>query len=259
MASMHYLLQFFGLCLGINILMFVPAYLLKTDKLTDISYSLTFIIVALAAYAHSDKTPVQIFALILILLWAFRLGGFLFIRILKTGRDKRFDQMRQRPWAFFRFWFFQGLTVFLVLLPALLLSGDAVSIINWASTLGVLIFGTGLILEAVADAQKFKFKQTNPHGQWIDSGVWRISRHPNYLGEVMVWCGLYLFTFASLDNLSRLYGLASPIYIAGILLFFSGVPLLEKAADKKWGQLGAYKKYKREVPLLVPNARSLRR
>lgn len=239
--------------------MFIPAYLLKTDRLTDISYSLTFIFVALVSYFKSSRAEAHSLALMLILLWATRLGGFLFIRINKIKVDHRFDEMRHRPWAFFRFWFFQGLTVFVVLLSALLLwnvKNTTLSIVSWV---GVAIFITGLALEAFADAQKFKFNNKKTKDAWIDQGVWRISRHPNYLGEVLVWVGVYLFAYTSLSTAGRFVAMASPIYIAAILLFFSGVPLLEKSADKKWGSSPDYRQYKKSVPLLIPSLGSLRR
>lgn len=247
------------IAVGLNLLMFIPAYHFKTDRLTDLSYSVTFIILAVLGFAQSAKTPAQTVVLFMVLLWALRLGGFLFIRINKIKKDSRFDEMRQKPWSFFRFWLFQGLTVFIVLAAALAIWRQPLAGIGLLSYLGWLVFGLGLALEAVADLQKYRFNLKKTKDIWIDTGVWRISRHPNYLGEILVWTGVYMFCFPALSWLARLVSLASPLYIAAILLFFSGVPLVEKVADKKWGANQDYKNYKAEVPLLVPTAASLKR
>jgi steroid 5-alpha reductase family enzyme len=124
---------------------------------------------------------------------------------------------------------------------------------------GFVIFGLGLATEAIADWQKYRFNQRKTKDIWIDNGLWRISRHPNYLGEIMVWAGIYVFCFTGLSITARLVSLASPLYIASILLFFSGLPLVEKAADKRWGDNPDYQEYKRKVPVLVPNFKSLKR
>jgi len=245
--------------LGLNLILFIPAYKFQTDKLTDLSYSLTFIIIAVFAFARSSGSAAHLLLLIIVLAWALRLGGFLFIRINKMKKDSRFDEMRQKPWSFFRFWFFQGLTVFVVLAAALAFWSNPLARINAISYAGWLIFGLGLALEAMADYQKYRFSNTKTKDIWIDTGFWRISRHPNYLGEIMVWLGVYIFCFTSMSVTGRFLGLASPIYIAGILLFFSGMPLIEKSADKKWGKLKDYQEYKKQVPSLVPSLKSIKR
>ena len=247
------------IAVGLNLAMFIPAYLLKTDRLTDLSYSITFIVLALLGFSQSAKTSVQFAVLVMVLLWAIRLGGFLFIRINKMKDDSRFDEMRGKFWSFFRFWFFQGITVFIVLAAALALWREPASSVGVVSYLGIVVFAVGFALESVADYQKFRFSLTKTKDVWIDTGVWRFSRHPNYLGEIMVWVGIYLFAFSSLSSAARLLALVSPLYIAAILLFFSGVPLLEKSANKKWGHDQAYKNYKQHVPILIPTVASLRR
>jgi steroid 5-alpha reductase family enzyme len=245
--------------IGFNLLLFIPAYIFKTDKLTDLSYSLTFILLCIVGFASSAKAPGQMLVTLMVLLWAIRLGGFLFIRVNKTGKDSRFDNMRSQFWPFLRFWVFQGLTVFVVMASATALYREPTALPNAWYYLGWVVFGLGLGLEALADYQKYKFGQMKTKNAWIDSGFWRISRHPNYLGEIMVWSGIYIFVLSNLHGLARIFALASPIYIILILLFFSGIPLLEKSADKKWGANKDYQDYKNQVPVLVPTLDSLKR
>lgn len=121
---------------------------------------------------------------------------------------------------------------------------------------GLAIFIVGLAIETMADLQKSKFRNdVNNKGKWINSGLWRYSRHPNYFGEIIVWIGFYVFALQSLDLNSALIALVSPVFISLLLVFVSGIPLLEKSADKKWGNDKEYLDYKRKtsILLLLPN------
>lgn len=239
--------------------MFVPAFIFKTDKITDISYAVTFAVVAIAGYLRSDQTTLHKVILALVLLWSLRLGTFLFIRINKIKKDVRFDGMRDKFFAFLRFWLLQGLSVFVVMLAASLGFMQKDTNLTIVTYLGILIFLKGLAIESIADAQKFKFN-SNPanKGKWIAIGVWKLSRHPNYLGEMMVWIGIYLTVVSSLLPAGILWALLSPIYIVSLLLFVSGVPMLEKSADTKWGKDIKFVKYKKEVPVLLPTFKSIK-
>jgi steroid 5-alpha reductase family enzyme len=135
--------------------------------------------------------------------------------------------------------------------------GTKLNALTWT---GVAVFLAGLCIEAVADKQKFAFNSLKQNkGKWIDTGIWRASRHPNYLGEMLVWWGMFMVVLASLSGVNILWAALSPLYIMSLLLFVSGVPLLEKSADKKWGKDKAYKLYKNEVPVLVPTLESIKR
>lgn len=239
--------------LGFNIAMFAPAFIYKTDKLTDISYALTFIAVVIFGYTRSDKSMGHVILLVAILAWAIRLGGFLFMRIQRMKRDRRFDDKRDYFFKFLGFWLIQGFTVPVVMLAAILFFSESQTRVGFVSYIGLLMFAVGLLVEAIADHQKFKFSGISTNkDKWIESGLWSVSRHPNYLGEIMVWSGIYIFVFDSLTGLAKLGGLFSPLYIAGLLLFVSGVPLLEKSAEKKWGKDKKYQAYKKRTPVMVP-------
>ncbi|HSW78685.1 MAG TPA: DUF1295 domain-containing protein [Candidatus Babeliales bacterium] len=243
--------------IAFNLLLFLPAYFLQTDKLTDISYAITFIAIAIFGFLQSRQELVDYLALLMVGVWALRLGAFLLIRIFKQGKDSRFDEMRKNWPSFLRFWFFQGLTVFIIILPGLLIWQEHHTPSPLAF-IGIIIWALGLATEALADFQKYRFKQKG-YKNWIDQGIWRASRHPNYLGEITVWVGFWIFASSTLSLPNILIALASPIYIIVILLFFSGVPLLEKSADSRWGEDKKYQLYKKQVPILLPNYSSLKR
>jgi len=242
----------------INLLMFFPAFIFKTDKLTDISYAITFILVALVGYTFSPKSIAQLFLLIIVIIWALRLGIFLFIRINKMRKDIRFDGIREKFFIFLRFWLLQGLTVFIISVPSILLWQRSATKINWLSILGIIVFIAGLLIESVADIQKYQFRNRNLKA-WIDTGIWRACRHPNYLGEIMIWIGVYLFVTPSFNVALAVISLIGPIYITALLIFVSGIPLLEKSAEKKWGSEKDYREYKSKVPVLLPSFQSIRR
>ncbi len=238
---------------GLNIALFVPAFRYKTDKLTDISYALSFIILTLFALFRSTLKWEHTLLALMIIWWAVRLGGFLLMRVWKKGKDARFDGMRESAVKFFRFWLLQGITVFIVLIGALEFLHISTPRFTIISALGFVMFAAGIVIEAAADLQKCHFSQDDKNkGKWIQSGLWGKSRHPNYLGEIMVWSGIYAYILPSLNGMQWLIALISPAYIVLLLLFISGIPILEKSADKKWGGKKDYIAYKKRVPLLFP-------
>jgi len=239
--------------LGINLLMFIPAFILKTDKLTDISYSITFIVLVLYSFFINDVSLLTILLLIMVVIWAIRLGGYLLIRIRKIGKDKRFDDRRENFFSFLKFWILQGVSVFFIMIPILLFMNIENKEFNFLVVFGIIIWLGGLILESVADYQKYKFiNDPLNKDKWIDKGVWKYSRHPNYLGEMMIWIGLYLFMLPSFSFGQSIFGLMGPLYIILLINFVSGIPLLEKGANKKWGNNIEYKSYKKRVGILLP-------
>jgi steroid 5-alpha reductase family enzyme len=232
--------------------MFLPAYFLRTDKLTDISYALTFVLLAGYGLFSGGVSGAKLLAFLLVTAWAVRLGSYLLYRIHKMGKDKRFDERRNNFLSFGSFWILQGVSVWVVLLPTLFFLQLPSPQLGWLSLLGGLIWAVGLVIETLADWQKFQFI-SNPanKGNWIASGVWRYSRHPNYFGEILVWVGMYLVVVSPLAVSAALFGLVSPVYIATLLIFVSGIPLLEKSADAKWGDNPAYQQYKKQTSPLV--------
>lgn len=246
----------FMLALGINMIMFIPAYFLQTDKLTDISYSITFIIISLASFLYSKISLSSWLLLIMLLLWSLRLGIYLLYRIRKIGHDRRFNIMRKNFLKFLMFWVLQGFTVWIVMLPSILFFQAPEHHLSWLSGLGFLMWGSGLIIETIADQQKSRFYDNpNNRGTWLDSGLWHYSRHPNYFGEILIWLGVYVYTLNSLNGSHMLYAAISPLFISIMLIFISGIPLLEKSADAKFGQDPNYQRYKKNTSCLIPWAK----
>ena len=243
----------FAVSLALNGAFFAVAAVRKTDVVTDLSYSLTFALLAVVLPFTGAREPVQIVASLLVLVWAVRLGAYLFRRILRMKVDHRFDEMRDKPLRFARFWFLQAITVAVVMLPAtyLLASDDPPGFGPWAIA-GACVWLVGLVIEAVADAQKSAFRTRDENrGRFVASGLWRYSRHPNYFGEMLVWWGLFVYVVPVLHG-AAFAVVAGPVFLTLLLLFVSGIPLLERSADEKYGSNPAYRDYQRRTSILVP-------
>lgn len=240
------------LSLSINGGMFLVAFRLRSDKLTDASYALTFLTLTLFSFVQSPKTTYDLIATMLVCAWALRIGSFLLYRVLRTGKDRRFDGIRDSFWQFGKFWLGQAITVWILMIPiTLVLKGSTHQQV--ITVLGMVIWLLGFGVETIADLQKYRFTHDPQHaGHWIDTGVWRYSRHPNYFGEIAVWLGVYLYTFPGLSVPAKIIGVLSPLVITILLLFVSGIPILEKQADERWGNKAAYQAYKQRTSLLVP-------
>lgn len=237
---------------AIQLLLFVPAYKFKTDKLTDLSYSFTFIVLALISYFYSDMSLSKLLLLTMIIGWGLRLGVYLVIRISKIKRDSRFDEIRINFFKFLSFWLFQGFAVFVLLLPTFFFFQGNTSF-SFALFSGFAIWVAGILIESFADQQKFTFiNNVKNMGKWVNVGLWKYSRHPNYLGEILCWVGIYLYTFSSLPVTQKLFGALSPLTIITLLLFVSGIPKLEEKADRKWGGDSKYREYKEKTAVLLP-------
>lgn len=243
----------FAVALAVNAAFFAIAATRRTDAVTDLSYSLSFAMLAIVLPFLGAHEPIQLAASLLVLVWAARLGVYLFRRILRIKVDHRFDGMRDNPLRFARFWLLQALSVAVIMLPvSYLLGRDTAPGFGLWALAGATIWAVGLVIESVADAQKSAFKARDENrGRFVSSGLWRYSRHPNYFGEMLVWWGLFVYAVPFLDG-AAFAVVIGPLFITLLLLFVSGIPLLERSADEKHGDDPAYREYKRATSILVP-------
>lgn len=242
----------FAFSISLNLMMYGIAYLIQTDKLTDLSYSLTFIIIALTGYfLISAKDPVDNILLILILVWAFRLGTYLFVRINRIGHDARFNDIRNNPVSFFGFWFMQGISVAIIMIFYILAIKTEAKEVNGLTMIFSGLAMLFLSLEALSDYQKYKFKLKNP-GEFMTKGLWKKLRHPNYTGEIFFWLSLSCISAVHLKGTWLLLNFVSPLWIACIIIFFSGIPPLEKIWKVKYKENKAFKEYWNSSWRLIP-------
>ena len=232
----------------------VPA---RDERAYDAVGTLTYLTVVVMALCMAEQwTPRSWVLAVCVTLWALRLGSFLVRRMMREGGDGRFDELKTSPPRFAMVWALQGLWVTLTSLAATwgILSGmgNPDSSWEWAALMvGAGVWMTGMLLELVADLQKESFRaRAKNAGRFIRTGLWAWSRHPNYVGEMLLWFGIYLMVLPALEGMSHIV-LISPIFVVVLLRFISGVPLLEARADARWGDDPAYQSYKARTPLLI--------
>ncbi|XP_069509767.1 uncharacterized protein [Ambystoma mexicanum] len=230
------------------------AALLKTEKFYDLAGSGTFVLLANLSlrWGHTQYLRQKI-QTGLVTVWGLRLGGFLFLRILKEGQDKRFNHARENPATFFVYWTLQGVWIFVTLLPTLILNLEKRDrALGSRDYLGWTLWAVGFLIQAVADQQKWAFKADPDNtGKFIQHGLWAYSRHPNYLGEILQWAGLFLAASSVLSGAQHL-SILSPLFVWFLLSYVSGVPILERQGLKRWGADPAYQHYMKMTPVLWP-------
>jgi len=231
--------------------LFIPAYVFKTENFYDLAGSSTYIFAVSYILYDSSQNLTNLILGTAIIVWAVRLGSFLFFRIKKAGEDKRFKEIKQSPTRFFLAWSLQGMWVSVCSLCALTaLSTENGVVLNGYLYLGFGLFLTGFLIEIIADKQKSKFRSNlDNKDKFINTGLWSKSRHPNYLGEIILWLGISIMSISSLSGLQYLT-LVSPLFTYLLLVYVSGVRLLEESGNKKWGHLNSYKEYVKNTPVL---------
>lgn len=237
---------------------FIVANALKTEKFYDLIGSSTFLSLTWLTLYWGQRSGGPYFTRHLVqngcvTLWATRLGGYLFSRVLQNGEDRRFRKAKEDPSMFFKFWTIQGVWVMFTLLPTMILNIKKQDK-EWNNRdyLGFALFAIGFLTEAIADHQKSKFRRIPENkDKFINTGLWSLCRHPNYLGEILIWSGLFLPASNQMEGIEFL-SVLSPMFVAYLLTNVSGIPLLQRYADKKWGGLAEYQDYKRSTAKLIP-------
>ncbi|CAL1715679.1 unnamed protein product [Somion occarium] len=237
-----------------QLLGFAIAWTFQFDKITDFTGGSNFFIIALLTLLMGNTFYARnIVASVLVMIWATRLAGFLLFRVLKTGSDTRFDEFRSHFFKFLAFWIGQILWVWTVSLPLTILNSPAVSDPSLGGSnssfgtgcdiAGVILWGIGWFIETTADAQKFRYKASNPpKDRPMNTGVWRWSRHPPYFGEILCWWGIWILCLSPTANgdlssgarKAQYASVLSPIFTTLLLMFASGIPTAEKPTGRKY-------------------------
>lgn len=248
----------YAVCVAVAFLMqwtaFVPAWLNRTETFYDLTGGLTYITVTLLAlFLTPDIDARGLLLSGLVIVWAVRLASFLFLRIRAAGEDRRFREIKQAFWRFLLAWTLQGLWVVFSLAAALAaITSTYRRDLDLLAGAGLLVWLAGFSLEVIADRQKSAFNaKPENRGRFISTGLWSWSRHPNYFGEIVLWIGVAMIALPVLRGWQYVT-LVSPLFIIFLLTRVSGVPLLEKRADEKWGGEPAYEAYKARTSVLIP-------
>ena len=239
----------------LQIIFFIPSFLLKTEKYYDLVGSLTYIAtVSLAYFSVENKTMIDSIIYLYVMIWALRLGIYLSRRVKNDGKDVRFEQAKRHFLWFLQYWMGQALWVSLTASAAIIgILSPEDDILPVLAMIGMALWLSGFTIESVSDYQKRVFKKENNSSEaFIHTGLWARSRHPNYFGEVILWTGIAVITLNTLTGIEYIT-LVSPIFVYILLTRMSGINKLEQIADERYGHLEEYQRYKRNTPVLVPN------
>ncbi|KAH1097535.1 hypothetical protein J1N35_014456 [Gossypium stocksii] len=255
----HFLALTAIVTLGYQMLFFIITALLKFDKVTDFAGSTNFVIIAVLTLIIKGSWHFrQVVLTSLVVIWGLRLAIFLLMRILQWGEDRRFDEMRSNLGKLAVFWILQAVWVWTVTLPVTVVNAsDRNPSVQAEDIIGWIMWSVGISFEAAADQQKLSFKNSPQNrGKWCNVGVWKYSRHPNYFGEIFLWWGIFVASTPILEGAEWLV-ILGPIFLTLLLLFVSGLPLLEESADKKFGNVAEYRIYKETTSPLIPLPQSV--
>lgn len=245
---MDLVLSYLAFSVGINLSMCIIAYLFQTDRITDISYSLTFIVISAFGLYQSEQTFVDWIFFIAVLIWGLRLGAYLMYRIHKIGKDGRFDHIRVNFISFLFFWMMQGLTCCIVMIPIILSYQIVAKEINVLFLIGIGVSIIGFLIEVIADHQKFKFKLQRPN-DFMNEGLYQFLQHPNYAGELLFWWGIFI---ASISYINWYISLIGPAWISFIIITFSGIRILQRNWNERYGANEAFQIYQKQTSKLIP-------
>ena len=240
----------------IHWLLYIPANIFKTEKFYDLTGSLSYIsVISYILYSKVQDFESGIGEVIIslaIIIWSARLGTFLFLRIKKDGEDKRFREFKKSWSKFLVAWTTSGMWVTICSACAMTaVASENIIELNIAFYMGLILFIIGFSIEIIADYQKTKFRSISANkDKFITSGLWSKSRHPNYVGEIILWLGISVMSFSNLEGLQYIT-LISPIFTYWLLVYISGVSILEKSGQEKWGHLKEYQDYIKKTPKLL--------
>ena len=238
----------------LQIIFFIPSFILKTEKYYDLVGSLTYIAtVSLAYFSVENKTMIDSIIYFYVMIWASRLGIYLFTRVRNVGKDVRFEKAKSNFFWFLQYWMGQALWVSLTACAAIIAilspEDDTLPVL---AIVGMALWLSGFTIESISDYQKRAFrKENNPSEAFIHTGLWARSRHPNYFGEITLWVGIAVIALNTLTGIEYIT-LISPVFVYILLTRMSGVNLLERIADERYGHLEEYQRYKRNTPVLFP-------
>jgi len=248
----------YALCIALAFLIqwiaFIPAWLNRTEKFYDLTGGITYSTVTLLAILLTPDIDARSLLLVgIVIIWAIRLASFLYLRIRNAGEDRRFREIKQSFGRFLLTWSLQGLWVAFSLAAALAAITSTLRLdLDIFAIVGFLVWLTGFAIEVIADRQKSAFNaKPENKGRFISTGLWSWSRHPNYFGEIVLWIGVAVIALPILRGW-QYATLISPIFIVLLLTRISGIPMLERRADQKWGGEAEYESYKTRTSVLIP-------
>jgi len=235
-------------------LLFFIGQMTKNNSIVDIGWGSGFIIVALFTLFVGRSFGIKNWVMvILVFLWGFRLAYHVAKRNIGKPEDRRYAEMRVK-WgnkfpmlkAFLNVYMIQFVMMFVISIGVTLINRTGIPTLSLLDFLGIAVWILGYFFEAVGDSQLARhLKNPENKGKLMTSGLWKYTRHPNYFGEATMWWGIFILAVTTSNGW---IAIISPLTITFLLLFVSGVPLLEK----KYKDRPDWIEYKKKTSIFVP-------
>lgn len=230
---------------------FIISLIKKRNDVADIAWGIGFVLIAWLSFFISGFSFKAILVNSLVTVWGLRLAWHIFNRNKNKPEDSRYLEWR-KTWknfylrSFLQVFMLQGIFLFLISLPVIFINNSVSNNFGILEIMGLLIWGLGFYFESIGDYQLKQFiTKPGNKGKIMNQGLWRYSRHPNYFGEVTQWWGLYIIALSIPFGFLTIIG---PITITILILFVSGVPLLEK----KYAGRKDFEEYKKRTSVFFP-------
>lgn len=234
-------------------LWFVVSLIKKRNDVADVAWGLGFVLLAWTSFFLSGDSGMRgLLVNILVSIWGLRLAWHIHTRNKGKAEDYRYLAWRKEwgkwfyPRSYLQVYLLQGMFLFLIVMPVLLINKQAGAGLGLLDFIGVAVWLLGFFFESVGDAQLARFiKNPTNKGKLMQDGLWAYTRHPNYFGEVTQWWGLWL---VALSMPSGVFAIIGPLTITFLILKVSGIPMLEKKMEEN----PEFADYKRQVSVLIP-------
>ncbi len=237
--------------LGYMSVWYFIALFFKRNDVADIAWGLGFVLLAWASYYFSYFSIRAIIVNVLVTIWGGRLAWHIFNRNRKKPEDSRYQAWRE-SWklfyirSFLQIFLLQGIILFVISYPVMFINLSMPKALQLTDYLGIAVWLIGFFFESVGDRQLKNFiSKPENKGKIMDQGLWKYTRHPNYFGEVTMWWGIFLLALALPFSKFTFVG---PLTITFMILFVSGVPLLEK----KYKGRADFVAYKKRTSIFLP-------
>lgn len=224
----------------------------KRNDVADIAWGPGYILICSYLFITQKQVPVTLLLYTLVTLWGVRLCLHIYNRNKNKKEDFRYLQWRQQ-WgksfylrSYLQVFLLQGIILLIIISPVMFAAINAPEQWNVFTGIGLCCWLVGFYFQTVADYQLSVFvKKRRDKNEIMETGLWKFSRHPNYFGELMMWWGIFIIIIPIPNSL---WFIISPLTITGLLLFVSGIPLLEKKQDGN----PAFEAYKKRTSALIP-------
>lgn len=231
---------------------FLISLLIKRNDIADIAWGLGFVAVVCFLFLTQAPTLQSGIVYILTIIWGMRLAIYIGVRTKGKPEDFRYKKWREEWGKYFvlrsylQVYLLQGFFMWIISLPIIVVSMAKNQPISPFILVGSIIWLIGFAFESIGDYQLMLFiKQRQNKSDVMQTGLWKYTRHPNYFGEVLVWWGIFIMV---LPLEYGLWAIISPITISFLLLYVSGIPMLEA----KYKDNVAFEEYKKRTSAFFP-------